>query len=156
MAKVLTVGGVELTWDGDGVWEGSLELGGAPVPVRVFTQDPAPAVLDDVGRFLPLAPAAYDAAWATIQAADDEEVALYAAHHLDELPLRKLETKLGGIGPFTPAQLLAGLRLQALTLWPDDDEALATFDFGLGKLSQYLLAVRCDRAGGVVSVDMES
>lgn len=80
---------------------------------------------------------------------------LFASHHLDELEPAYWQTHLQTGRP-QPADVLSILRLESH--WSEDDEdGIDMFDFSLpGNVTQYLLCVRFDELGRVVSIDMES
>ena len=88
----------------------------------------------------------------------DSAVALYMAHHLEELGAETLTRMFGtaknsvGIDAF-----LAATFLRRVGLYPAASGGYATFDYTIGMdETDYLLAVRFNEEGKVVGIEMES
>lgn len=100
------------------------------------------------------------AALAAIKAAfnsedEDNEVALFATHHLEELEPGYWQQQLGEDQP-EPRRILDILVLQS-SWGDDDDDGIDTFDFTLPEdVTDYVISVRFDETGEVESISMES
>jgi Protein of unknown function (DUF2004) len=79
---------------------------------------------------------------------------IFVSHHLDELDAAYWLQHLGTKEP-QPIQVLDILTLRSH--WGDDEHEMKFFDFSLpGEVTQYVLSVRFDEAGGVEGISMES
>ncbi len=83
---------------------------------------------------------------------------LYIQHHLTEIPAAKLKTKLKAPpSEVTPATFVAAMVLTRVRLDPNGNEHVAMLDYTLdAKLTDYVMAVRFDRRGSVVGIEMVS
>lgn len=91
---------------------------------------------------------------------DENPVALFVTHHLDEIEPEYWTEQTGTATP-TPAQVLELLVLR--NHWGVDDEdeidddGLEMFDYTLpAEKTDYVLSVRFDEEGQVYDIDMES
>lgn len=89
----------------------------------------------------------------------DGAVGLYVSHHLEQFNATELRACLGTDDPRAvgPDLFLSKLRLCSISLYPDDADERAVFDYTIGEaLTDYVIAVRFDPLGKVVAVEMES
>jgi hypothetical protein len=146
-------------------WQKTLRLADRDVTVDLTIEDPAEVTMEllDSAAQLVSRLAHFDAlARAGLRDNHEEdsgsEVALYVAHHLEELSaetlLRIFEKPKESI---RAEDVLTRLRLKRVGSYPAKSGGSATFDYTIGvDESQYVLAVQLDESGGVVGIAMES
>lgn len=125
------------------------------------TGDVTAAQLDAVAPFVQKASdfdARARAAMATV-GEDDGAVGQYFEHHVAELSddefLRIFRTKVRS--EVSRAQMLAGIQLVRIGLYPAAEHATAVFDYSIDvTATNYILAVSFDALGDVSSIAMES
>ena len=89
-------------------------------------------------------------------AADENEVRLYAEHHLEELEPEYWLKNLGTVTP-QPLQVLKVLELSPHIDWVLEEDENYRIDFTLPEeVTQYVLCVELDRDETVVGISMES
>lgn len=90
---------------------------------------------------------------------DNDTVRTYVEHHLEEIG----KEGLVGIIDFNnekispEIQLMQGLQLVRLGLYPDSEDQFATFDYSIGQeLTQYLVVINITEKGELEYMTMES
>jgi hypothetical protein len=106
--------------------------------------------------------AAIAAGWAD---RSQDSVVTYGEHHADA-DVMTAETLNGILGDqaHTPENIIGKVRFLKASIFADPDEALglpdnqvAVFDYGLGQdITQYVIAIRVDIGGNILSIDIES
>lgn len=87
--------------------------------------------------------------------ADEYGATLFVSHHLEEIEASYWQSTLGTAPP--ESERVLGL-LELKSHWADEDEGgIDVFDFTLpGEVTNYVISVRFDEAGGIEAISMES
>lgn len=146
----------QLTLDEEGYGTTQLMVDGRALDVAVNLEGPpgptSTAGSDLVGRPIEdLLTLAMDA----VNGPGRDETDMYLEHHLEEFAAEETEALLGTPGPATADQLRAALQPITLHVSGPADDFVVDVSFAPG-MTDYLLAVRIDRAGIVSDVAMES
>ena len=149
----------------DGCWGFRLDYQGHPVRLGfnvdggVLTQ----GAVDIVARFVADLAGhdglARDAIRDEYNHGGEYTVQLYVSHHLEQFNATALRQCFGTDNPrdVSPDLFLSKLHLHGISLYPDNADACAVFDYTISKaLTDYVIAVSFDPGGDVVAVEMES
>jgi hypothetical protein len=160
------IGGFKFQPDVDGVFRANLDLRGSRVRVRLdinvhgaVTQHLLDSVAGFVTNLASFDQLARDFLSQDFEQNNESSVRLYVEHHLEQLDPDDLWASLGAANSqaFDADLLLSRIYLCRVGLYPDNQNQRALFDYTVGeRLTQYVIVVRFDSDGTILSAEMES
>ncbi len=154
----------DLAFGADRVAVSSLEVRGRSVELDVtFDNEPESSLVKAAAKLVSdpdrLDTLAKQALAADLESGDEDSVALFRSHHIEELDESDLLDcfSVESVAEIDDEVFLTALQLNRIGLYPEEQDAMLICDYSLKPgVTDYLLAVTFDASGKLVGVAMES